>query len=772
MLLFFLFLSGVHTNYADDFLNQHNPTERTPAFPYYFDSSSAEVHKIIFQGNQSFSETELLRVITNRPSESSIIRDIFQMYYLNGIKKKFTPKTITKILRKNIKSLEYELHFFEKATVDADVESISNYYNQNGWHFARVDYHFYGDKDSKENILAFHVTENKRYTLSSINYTGLELIDSSLIEGVNKLKTVKVGSFFNEYLILDEISRINDFLQNNGYYFCHPTLPDVLMDTTNFTDSISIKFDLGNRFKIGNIVYKDYLNGQNAIAFRFKQKFVDIKEGDWFSRQKINQTQRNLVNLNLFESVVIDTADIDYFTGEPKIGSNQTGDTQNGHTYSLENDSIISFRIKTFYSKQQEWGLSPFLNKTAFDELVNLGLEGEFTHKNWFGAAQNFNLFANVSVKDINRSINDWLLSELIYQVGFKYTQPLLWTLNRSKVAFSVSPSFARRTINNLININSVTFPVRFPVTLPSQTYFNQILIDFDFERQNPEAFNFDTTLNNQNAQLRQFLNLKAYTDTKKGFNLTSNILGITLLGDRRNNPFEPTQGYYTNLSVDGWNFILGHSVFEGLSKYYRFQLAHYQFFKTSETAVLALKGRFGATYTFNFDNNYIPLEKQFFAGGANSVRGWDSRRLRYTSVAANDVGGINNYNILQDFAGSKTIIEGSIEYRYKFKRPAIKNDFLADMIAKCGFTFFFDFGNTFGWYLGEEKTQIKYYEYITKLAVAMGAGFRFDTPVGPFRIDLALPIQGPIEGKPDFIFNRKNPLSDFKLHLGLGHSF
>lgn len=706
-----------------------------------------------------------MKVISSRPSERSFVRDIFEMYYFQGKRNSNTPITILNTLENNIKNLEFELRFFDRTRIETDIESITNFYNQNGWHFAEVVYEFYGDKTTKSNVLEFKIKENDRFKISNLTYLGLDNVDSLIYIQINSLKNIKSNDYFNEYSILDEISKINDVLQNNGYYFARPTLPDVVIDTINKTDSIIVRFDVGNRYKIGNILYKDYLNKQNAIAYKFKQKFIELKENDWYSREKLNKTQRNLVNLNLFETITIDTVHI-----EPKDNLNEkskVGDVD----YILENDSIISFKVKTYYSKQQEWGVSPFLNKTAFDELMNLGVEGAYTHKNWWGAAQNFQLFSNVSIKDINRSINDWLLSELIYQVGFKYTQPLLWNLGNSRVGFSVTPSFARRTINNLININSVILPVRFPITLPSQTYFNQILLDFDFERQSPDAFSIDS-LNNQTAQLRQFVNLRAYTQTQKGFNLTSNIIGITLLGDRRNSPFEPTRGYYTNISLDGWNFILGHNIFEGLSKYYRFQFAHYQFSKISENAVFAFKGRFGTTYTFNFENNYIPIEKQFFAGGANSVRGWESRRLRFTDVKAEDVGGINNYNILQDFAGSKSIIEGSFEYRYKLKRPEIRNEFLADMIAKCGFTFFLDFGNTYGWYLDEEKTQIKYYEYITKLAIASGVGFRFDTPVGPFRIDLALPIQGPIDGKPDFIFNRHSPLNDLRLHLGLGHSF
>ncbi len=776
ILIFFsllLFLNIIISN--DDIYHLKANTIKVQPYKAMFDSSNYEINRIVFKGNISYSSTDLMKVISNRPSDRSFVRDIFEMYYIEGKKNIITPKTIINILNNNIDRLEFELRYLEIQRVNIDIESIKNFYNRNGWHLTNVNFNFYGDKSTKENILEFEIEENQKFKISSYKYSGLETVDSLILQKIETAKFIKDGDNFSEINIITEVNKINDILLNNGYYYSYPKKPDVFLDTTNYTDVIIINFDVGNRYKVGQIIYKDYLNKQNPLAFRFKQKYIDFKEDEWVSQEKIFRTQRNLVNLNLFENVIIDTIVIP----ENKIielsnDSNKSrSKVEDINNQNLPNDSLISFLITSKYSKQQDWGIAPFINKTAFDELVNLGLEGSVSHKNWWGAAQNFKFFSNVSIKDINRSINDWLLSEVIYQVGFNYSQPLLWNLDNSKVGFSFTPSFARRSINNLINISSIVLPVRFPISLPSKTYFNQILIDFDFERQLPLDNLVIDTLNNQTAQLRQFVNLKAYTDLAENkYSLTSNIIGITFLGDRRNNPFSPTNGYYTNISFDGWNFILGHSIFEGLSKYYRFQLAHYQFFQSGELNAFAFKGRIGATYVFDFNNNYLPIEKQFFAGGANSVRGWESRRLRYTQLTATDLQSPEVYRVYQDFVGSKTIIEGSFEYRYKFSRPNYRNEFLADMIAKSGFTFFLDFGNSFGWYVEEDKTSVNYFDYITKLAVAAGVGFRFDTPVGPFRVDFALPIQGPIPNKPDFIFNRYNAISDYRIHLGLGHAF
>jgi len=57
---------------------------------------------------------------------------------------------------------------------------------------------------------------------------------------------------------------------------------------------------------------------------------------------------------------------------------------------------------------------------------------------------------------------------------------------------------------------------------------------------------------------------------------------------------------------------------------------------------------------------------------------------------------------------------------------------------------------------------------------MAAGFGYRFDTPVGPFRIDVATSIYDPVRRNEAFIWNRQGALklSNFQLSIGLGHAF
>jgi len=98
--------------------------------------------------------------------------------------------------------------------------------------------------------------------------------------------------------------------------------------------------------------------------------------------------------------------------------------------------------------------------------------------------------------------------------------------------------------------------------------------------------------------------------------------------------------------------------------------------------------------HKFQGDNNFVPQDRLFFAGGVNSVRAWRARDLRY----AHD---LSIKGTMADFArnyiGSTKLIEGSFEYRRKLSDVPGLSDNLSFVFNDLGIGLFLDFGNTFG---------------------------------------------------------------------------
>lgn len=654
--------------------------------------------------------------------------------------------------RKGLIKLRENVPFFDETTLENDLISIRNFYQINGHHEVQVGYRFYPSKNSRENILDFIINEGPRYRIKEVSYNGLNNLNDEVKEKIKENEIIRIGTYFNETFIINALNSLTSFLKNNGYFEAQYSTPIIHIDTLTKSDRIEVNFKLGNRYRIGHIDFIDSSNNQPLIAVDMKNKQLAFEPGSWYNYQKIEQTKDNFISLGLFEIVAVDT-------------------TSRFHP---QTDSTLNFVVFLSYRKQQEYGVGFSLNQTRMDNLVNFGLEANYRHRNIFNAAQEFSPFINIYAKDIFSTISTGNF-ELETQIGFKFTQPLLWTIDNSRISLLSSFSYSLRSLNNFFNISTFNFPLSFSIRFPRVTYFNRGSIDFQFLRENP--INFDEALSEAissaksdqdlNNILQAFLlyqDLADYLKEKTYHLLTSNIIGFSVTGDTRNNPFSPTNGYFTYIGLDGWNPLFFPKEVSGLARYLRFQFTHFQFLKLTPTTTLALKGRFGGIQLLEKGNSYVPIDRQFFCGGSNSVRAWPSRQLRYSNITNDSIDNQNAFLFLQNFIGNGTLIEGSIEFRFGFPKPPGLNPFLQNLAQNIKTTLFLDFGNAFHWFLSNEDIEVKPIDYITKLAVGAGIGLRYETPIGPLRADFAVPVYDPLK--------IKKPFRSVTFNFGLGHAF
>ncbi len=174
-----------------------------------------------------------------------------------------------------------------------------------------------------------------------------------------------------------------------------------------------------------------------------------------------------------------------------------------------------------------------------------------------------------------------------------------------------------------------------------------------------------------------------------------------------------------------------------------------------SKVSILALKVRTG------YQNKYgasassevnIPLNRRFFAGGSNSVRGWKSRKLGAMPSEQLEFGG--NF-----------ILEGGLELR--FKHFANQGRFMGLDLESMWGVYFVDVGNVWLDYNDFRPSDI---------AIAAGLGFRYETLFGPFRLDFGMRVYDPAEPAGHrTIFDKKffaETVGRGVFHLGIGHAF
>lgn len=157
-----------------------------------------------------------------------------------------------------------------------------------------------------------------------------------------------------------------------------------------------------------------------------------------------------------------------------------------------------------------------------------------------------------------------------------------------------------------------------------------------------------------------------------------------------------------------------------------------------------------------------IPFEKRYFAGGANSVRGWSARSL--------GPGGYRGNGKLIDFNNQSGDIRLNLNLEYRAKVWSI-----IELAA------FIDAGNI--WTVFDYETQpfgqFKWNEFYKQIALAYGVGLRLDFSFFVFRVDFGVKLYDPSRLYSTLAgtqwrtaANGLNWKNDMALHFAIGYPF
>ncbi|MBV6657097.1 MAG: outer membrane protein assembly factor, partial [Devosiaceae bacterium] len=191
------------------------------------------------------------------------------------------------------------------------------------------------------------------------------------------------------------------------------------------------------------------------------------------------------------------------------------------------------------------------------------------------------------------------------------------------------------------------------------------------------------------------------------------------LVFDTRDNPTDATEGVFLELTAAPFYEFSRQSAGIGVTA----EARAYQSFGADDRFTLAGRVRTG-TLLGPSAANTAP-DRLFLAGGGGSVRGYAFR-----NIGVEQPGG--------DVIGGRFLAEGSLELRGWF------TDTLGGVVfADAGYVDADSFGGDFD-----------------DLKVGVGAGLRYRTPIGPVRLDVAVPLDPGVDDP------------DFGLYLGVGQTF
>ncbi|HUX68117.1 MAG TPA: BamA/TamA family outer membrane protein [Terriglobales bacterium] len=190
--------------------------------------------------------------------------------------------------------------------------------------------------------------------------------------------------------------------------------------------------------------------------------------------------------------------------------------------------------------------------------------------------------------------------------------------------------------------------------------------------------------------------------------------LSATFLRDTRDNPLDAHKGILQSYQLDYSPSALGSTA--NFAKLLT-QTAYYRSLR--DNIVWANSFRLGLDKAFG--HSFVPLSQAFFSGGGSTLRGFplDGAGPQKTIPACGDPANPATCSLINVPLGGNELLLLNSEFRIPI--PQIKKG--------LGIALFYDGGNVFS-HIGFRHLGAGYTNSI-------GAGLRYDTPVGPIRLDL-----------------------------------
>lgn len=341
------------------------------------------------------------------------------------------------------------------------------------------------------------------------------------------------------------------------------------------------------------------------------------------------------------------------------------------------NPSIIPMRIRVDEKPFHEWKIG--IGYGTEDELRG---QVRWRNNNWFGGGRRLDVQAKVST--INR------------QIEVSFLQPhFLGARNRFSLTF-----LPQQVDEPGYLLNGTRLQPRLERDF-TETLSGSLAYRVEYDRLN----------NVKSATIQE---LKEFE--RKG---VLSGLSLGLVWTTTNDPLNPTQGGVVFFSADQVGGAFG-----GDFNFFKLQGEAKKYQLLTAQTVLATRLKLGFADPFGRSTE-VPLFERFFAGGANSVRGYGRHRLGPLSTADDPVGG-------------RSLIEGSLELR----RP---------LFANIGGALFLDFG----------QVSLRSFDVpLDDLRFALGFGVSYTTPIGPLRLDLGFPLRPPRGDQP------------WQVHFSIGQFF
>ena len=369
---------------------------------------------------------------------------------------------------------------YQASTLERDKQAVVSYYREQGYvdaqvTYVKIDSELNEKKSRNELTLTFMIQEGSRYTFGGLTLSGNEVFSDKELLTVKKLKP---GDVYNEVKFQEMISAVSLKYYENGY-MSNSYEPQPEKDSERHEIKYNLAIKEGPRSHVENIIIK----GNTKTKEHVIRREIPIEPGDTFSRDKIINGLRSLMNLQYFSNVVpepqqgseANLVDIVWTVEEQSTTTLNFGFTFTGGSEPESIPVSLFARIQNTNFLGEGRTIMAGVNLSQAEQSIELGYS-----QNWIGdlpLSWSENLtFARKNNYGLKNHLSQNLgLNQSYYYMGFEDYSASLGTA----FARRWSPNYAILTLgfglNNTLSTNLYDENIHAPVDAGVATTANRI---------------------------------------------------------------------------------------------------------------------------------------------------------------------------------------------------------------------------------------------------------------------------------------------------------
>lgn len=593
---------------------------------------------------------------------------------------------------------------YSREKLSGDLEKLSDYYLDRGYVDFNVDSSQVAiSPDKKDMFITANITEGNIYKVSDVKVSGDTIVPK---EDIEKLILIRTGNTFSRQLLTATNDRITSMLSNIGYAFAEVSpIPNINRENREIGIDFSVK--PGPRVQVRRIEIKGNVRTADEVIRRELRQF----ENSWYSQSELDRSKVRLQRLGFFDTVEIETPAVPGRPDQVDVVLNVVERNSGSFVFGLGYQQLYGLTASVALSENNFLGtgnrVAVSVQNNSYAQRVSFSyLDPYFTEN---GVSVGYNLSFSTYDQSNNNTANYTSSNtnlEAVFGIPLSETDRLGFTIGYDKTDLTTTIGSTPQPLIDYLDTVLGAVP-RYPC----------YSVDDD---SNPLTPDVELCGLNQQWPINQF---RASTGWGR---------------DTRNDYLLPTRG---TLNRIGLEFSFPGSDIAYYKLNYEFE--HYR--PLNSWLVLGVSADLGYGDSYGDTGNAgLPFFKNFYAGGPQSVRGFEANTLG-PSYGNCPTTGCTTNSYLQPLGGAVKLT-GSFELFFPKLFDARGTRLSAFVDWGNVFAGSFDYSNytnnlTGNNVYGDESISFD------AIRVSAGVALQWQAPIGPISISYAIPLNS----NPDF---------------------